>query len=89
MPFSFGPPFVDLPAAEFLGEMLLDSRKFPEAEMAFNTQLERSRLKANSLFGLARAQQQAGKETEARYTWDKLGNIWSSADPELKARLPQ
>jgi hypothetical protein len=44
MPFSFGPPFVDLPAAEFVGDLLIASRQYADAAAAYELQLERSRL---------------------------------------------
>jgi tetratricopeptide (TPR) repeat protein len=79
MPFSFGPPFVDLPAAEFLGDLLMASRKYADAADAYELQLERSRLKPLALEGLARAQQQLGRDADARYTRSRLEKIRSSA----------
>lgn len=84
MPFSFGPPFVDLPSAEFLGELLLNARKYPEAVQAFETQLERTRLRANTLAGLSRAQEKLGNEAAALYTLQKLRFIRQDADPKVK-----
>jgi len=84
MPFSFGPPFVDLPAAEYLGDLLLGSRKYADAVIAYEIQLERSRQKSRSLLGLARAQAKLGNEAEARYTRDRLGRIWAGADEAVK-----
>ncbi|MFC1605709.1 hypothetical protein ACFL33_02450 [Pseudomonadota bacterium] len=79
MPFSFGPPFVDLPSAEFLGDLLSASRQHAAAADAYQLQLERTRLKPRTLEGLARAQEQLGRETEARYTRGKLERIRNSA----------
>jgi len=75
MPFSFGPPFVDLPAAEFLGDLLMASRQYADAAAAYELQLERSRLKPLALEGLARAQQQLGQDVEAQYTRARLERI--------------
>jgi len=75
MPFSFGPPFVDLPAAEFLGDLLIASRQYADAAAAYELQLERSRLKPLALEGLARAQQQLGRDAEAQYTRARLERI--------------
>ena len=75
MPFSFGPPFVDLPAAELLGDLLAASRKPAEAAQAYALQLERTRLKARALEGLAQAQEQSGQQGAARYTRSKLEQI--------------
>jgi hypothetical protein len=80
IPFSFGPPFVDLPSAEFMGDLLLGSRKYADAVVAYGIQLERSRQKSRSLLGLAQAQAGLGNEAEARYTREKLDRIWSNAD---------
>lgn len=56
MPFSFGPPFVDYPSAQLLGELALDLGKHEEAVAAFAEQLQRSRRKAQAVEGLARAE---------------------------------
>lgn len=79
MPFSFGPPFVDLPSAEFLGDLLMAARKYAGAAAAYELQLERSRLKPRALDGLARAQQELGRDAEAQYTRARLESIRSRA----------
>ena len=79
MPFSFGPPFVDLPSAEFLGDLLMAARKYADAAAAYELQLERSRLKPRALDGLARAQKELGQDAEAQYTRARLEKIRSSA----------
>ena len=79
MPYSFGPPFVDLPSAEYLGRLLLEARKYREAIEAFRTQLERTRLKATALEGLALAYEAAGNTAEANYTREKLNLIREQA----------
>jgi len=84
MPYSFGPPFVDLPSAEFLGGLLLESREYAEAAAAFELQLERSRQKSRALLGLAQAQAGTGREADARYTREKLDRIWAGADDSVK-----
>jgi tetratricopeptide (TPR) repeat protein len=75
MPFSFGPPFVDLPSAELLGELLLAAGKYADAAQAFETELERARLKARSLEGLSAALDRLGRADEARYHRAKLEGI--------------
>jgi len=55
MPFSFGPPFVDLPAAEYFGELLLGAGHRDRAAAAFELQLQRSRGKTRARRGLAQA----------------------------------
>jgi hypothetical protein len=84
MPFSFGPPFVDLPAAEFLGDLLLGARKYTDSVAAYEIQLERSRQKSRSLLGLTRAQAGLGNEAQARYIREKLDRIWAAADEEVR-----
>jgi tetratricopeptide (TPR) repeat protein len=84
MPFSFGPPFVDLPSAEYLGELLLGSRKYDNAVSAFGVQLTRSRQKSRVLLGLAQAQAGLGNEAEARFTREKLNRIYAGADEAVK-----
>ncbi len=78
MPYAFGPPFVDWPSAELLGEMLLDARKYADAEAAFKLELRRARLRANSLNGLAAALEKQGKVAEAAYYGQKLQRIQDS-----------
>lgn len=85
MPFSFGPPFVDLPAAEYLGELLLNAQRNEEAAAAFATQLERTRLKPRALRGLAEAQQRLGNESEARYNLLKVEQIQAAAGKQAAA----
>lgn len=91
MPYSFGPTFVDWPSAELEGEMLLDARKYADAEAAFKVQLKRARLRARSLEGLAEALEKQGKEAEAAYSRKKLELIQTSLtnDQELPASLGQ
>lgn len=55
MPHSFGPPFVDWPAAQWLGELLLEQGMADAATEAFRLQLERSRGKRLAKQGLAAA----------------------------------
>jgi tetratricopeptide (TPR) repeat protein len=72
MPFSFGPPFVDLPSAEFLGDLLTQTGKYADAVAAYETQLQRSHQKSRSLMGLSRAQSRIGKDAAAAYNRQKL-----------------
>jgi len=67
MPYSFGPPFVDYPSAQLLGELSLDLGNNNEAANAFAEQLSRSRLKASALLGLANAEQARGNAAAADY----------------------
>ena len=80
MPFSFGPPFVDLPSAEYLGDLLMSSRQFGDAAAAYELQLERTRLKPLALEGLAKALDELGRGAEANYQRAKLEQIRRSAE---------
>jgi len=60
MPFSFGPPFVDYPSAQLMGELAFDLDHHEEAVAAFSKQLKRSRKKTQAVEGLARAEKALG-----------------------------
>jgi len=60
MPYSFGPPFVDYPSAQLLGELQLQQGNYEEAAAAFREQLERSRRKRQALAGLEHAEAASG-----------------------------
>ena len=87
MPFAFGPPFIDLPSAELLGEILLDAGQYDEAAEAFETQGERTRLKSLPMLGLARAEEARGNQATATHIREMLGSIWIKADADIKAKL--
>ncbi|MGD8330283.1 MAG: hypothetical protein PVJ49_12695 [Acidobacteriota bacterium] len=57
MPFMFGPPFVDKPSYELLGEILLAAGRNDEAVDAFRAALARAPGRALALAGLAAAEQ--------------------------------
>jgi len=81
MPFSFGPPFVDLPSAEYHGDLLTSARRYTDAATAYRLQLERTRLKPRALEGLATAEENLGQAAEARYHRAKLEQIRRPAEP--------
>jgi len=87
MPFAFGPPFVDWPAAELLGETLFNGHKYVDAANAYEVQLKRTRLRSSSLLGLAGSQLKAGRDADARYAVEQLRIIWREADSALKTNL--
>jgi tetratricopeptide (TPR) repeat protein len=89
MPFSFGPPFVDLPSAEFLGDLLMESRQYADAAGAYELQLERTRLKPRALEGLAAAMDRLGRDAEARYYRSKLEQIRHRAEPGPSEDQPE
>ena len=88
MPFSFGPPFVDLPSAEFLGDLLIQTGKYADAVAAYETQLQRSHQKSRSLMGLSRAQARIGQDAAAGFNRQKLDHIWRHADEAVREQLP-
>lgn len=57
MPLAFGPPFVELPAAESLGRLALAAGCLDEAQAAFRSQLEFTRGRHRALDGLAAVRQ--------------------------------
>ncbi|HEY4491032.1 MAG TPA: hypothetical protein VI958_03485 [Acidobacteriota bacterium] len=61
MPFEFGPPFIDKPSRELLGEILLQANQPKEAEKEFQAALLRAPLRAASVQGLARCAGRSGK----------------------------
>lgn len=85
MPFSFGPPFVDLPPAEYLGDLLRASGRYAEAAAAYEVQLERTRQKPRALNGLMLALAELEeKDAEEQYTRARLERIWHAADEPVK-----
>ena len=85
MPYSFGPPFVDFPAAQMLGELSLESGSYDEAAAAFTEQLLRTRLKAQVLAGLARAERARGNDEAADYAMVLYRQVRAKAD-DMTAR---
>ncbi|MDH3403068.1 MAG: hypothetical protein OES32_03855 [Acidobacteriota bacterium] len=85
LPYEFGPPVVAKPAAELLGEVLLDLGRSGEAGDAFRRQLERTPLRTASLLGLARAATASGEYELARETYGRLAAVWASAEDSVGA----
>jgi len=56
MPVEFGPPFIDKPAGELLGDVLLALGQKAEAKMAYESALERAPNRTASVTGLTRSQ---------------------------------
>jgi len=88
MPYAFGPPFVDWPSAELLGEMLLEARKYADAEAAFKLELKRARLRANALKGLVTALEKQGKTTEAEFIQQRLQRVLQQGTGKEPAEKP-
>jgi hypothetical protein len=80
MPVDFGPPTVDKPANELLGEILLASGDPSGAKVAFETALSRTPRRTTSLLGLSRAATRLGDEATAARAREELRAIWQHAD---------
>jgi tetratricopeptide (TPR) repeat protein len=80
MPFEYGPPFIDKPTEELLGEVLLEAQRPKDAREAFERALVRTPQRTQSLLGLVRAARAAGDNAAAQETAAKLRGIWHRAD---------
>ncbi|MDP2584475.1 MAG: hypothetical protein Q8W47_10365 [Candidatus Palauibacterales bacterium] len=83
MAFAFGPPFVDQPAHELLGEVLLARGESSRAAAEFRRALRHAPRRTRSLLGLARASVAAGDTAAAARTYRELAAIWHAADAGL------
>jgi len=75
MPYSFGPPFVDWPSAELLGDVLARVGRNDEAVEAYQVQLQRSRLKALPVLGLLASETARGNQAGADYARQLLQQV--------------
>jgi len=87
MPYAFGPPFIDWPAAEMLGKLLEANGDHAGAAEAYTSQLRRARLRSASLLGLARSAQAQGNAPDVADALGKLRDNWREADPAVRAML--
>ena len=85
LPFRYGPPRISKPAAELLGDVLLELGEHEQAAAAYQDQLTRSQLRTNSLLGLARAADRMGDTRASRDAYAQLRGIWHSADKTAPA----
>lgn len=91
LPSAFGPPFVEKPSDEMLGETLMALKQPADAAKAFEAALARAPRRATSLLGLARAQSESGEMEKSRRTYAELREIWRRADslPDEVTRIPR
>jgi tetratricopeptide (TPR) repeat protein len=82
MPFEFGPPFVELPSYELLGDLLLQTGNAAQARDAFQLALQRTPERTSCLSGLARAETASGNVTAGREIDARLRQIHHAADRE-------
>jgi tetratricopeptide (TPR) repeat protein len=80
LPVPFGPPFVEKPSHEMLGEALLSVGRPAEAAKAFEGALARAPLRSRSLLGLARALGHSGETEKSRRAYAELHQIEHRAD---------
>lgn len=85
LPIEFGPPATFKPPHEAAGELLLEMRRFADAETEFKAALARAPRRTTSLLGLARAEKGAGKSADAAVHYAELAEIWKRADPGIGA----
>ena len=83
MAYAFGPPFVNEPSRELLGEELLRAGKAAEARRAYEAALKRTPGRASVLLGLGRAARALGDRAGARRAYGELAAIWHGADADL------
>ena len=83
MAYAFGPPFVNEPSHELLGEELLGAGQSAAARGEFETALRRTPGRTSALLGLARAERQMGDPASAAQAYSKLAAIWRAADADL------
>lgn len=76
-----------IPAAEMLGEVLLELGRFAEARAAFEAALERTPRRLHSMLGLARTAAGAGNVDVAKAHYTELLGLLASADAGHPARV--
>jgi len=86
-PLEYGPTFPPKPAHELYGEALLSLDRPADALTQFNKTLERYPDRALSLWGKARAAEQAGQTDVAQAARSTLAAQWENADAPVRRRL--
>jgi len=80
LPVEFGPPFVDKPSHELLGDLFSQMKRPKEAITQYELELERAPNRTSSLFGLAVATARAGDREKSNEIYNKLRKIWQKSD---------
>ena len=80
LPFEFGPPFIEKPSYELLGEVLLGANNMQEARAAFEKALSRTPERTAALVGLLHAATGMGDRKKADEVRSRLQTIWRRAD---------
>jgi tetratricopeptide (TPR) repeat protein len=86
MPFEFGPPFIDKPTQELLGELLLERSRPEDARRAFEAALARAPERTASLEGLEKAARAAGDTETATRVASRLRTIRQRGDAKPGTR---
>ncbi len=86
MPFAFGPPAVDKPSYELLGEVLLADGRHADALAAFEKALARTPRRTTTMLGLMRAAAASGDTKQAASVEAELLEIWHRADHPMTPR---
>jgi tetratricopeptide (TPR) repeat protein len=79
------PPDWIQPVRHALGAVLLEQKRFAEAERVFRADLARLPDNGWSLYGLARSLSASGKPDQARDVRARLDRVWQPDEVELKS----
>jgi tetratricopeptide (TPR) repeat protein len=85
LPFEFGPPEIEKPSHELLGEVLLATGQPAEARHEFELTLKRTPGRSLTLLDLARACRAAGDSAAATSAYRQLVANWRNADSTIAA----
>ena len=85
LPFEFGPPEIEKPSHELLGEVLLAGGRPRDARREFEIALKRTPGRSLTLLDLARACRAAGDSVAGRNAYRQLAANWKHADSTVAA----
>ncbi len=85
LPYEFGPPAIEKPSHELLGEMLFVAARPRDARREFEIALKRTPGRSLTLLDLARACRAAGDSAAARNAYRQLATNWKHADSTVAA----
>jgi tetratricopeptide (TPR) repeat protein len=76
------PPYPIIPAHELYGSMLMEMGRHAEARKHFEETLRRTPGRPKAMAGIARAAEAMDERTTARAQYERLVEMWKSADPD-------
>jgi tetratricopeptide (TPR) repeat protein len=82
------PPLYLHPMQEVLGQVLLDLKRWSDAEAMFGAALQRDPGSGRALFGLMEAREGAGRHAQALDAYREFRQAWAHADPDLPQMRP-